>query len=330
MADSRPGSEPGYDIVIVHYRNVAQVTELVGQIRGWSHAPRHVVVVDNSGEFAAAPAALRAVGVDVVNSPGNPGYAAAVNAGLRYLHNSGSEHVLLATQDASASPVAVEALLGCLQAHPEAGVAAPLLLFRSNPEEVFSAGGMLDAKGRTYHGGYRAAASQWVGQPDFDVAWADGAFLLVRKSALEAVGHLREDFFLYFEEVEFQLRLRLQGWTVRLVPNAVCAQEPGNYTPYLRVRNRILFLSAFPHYFDLRLRFSLLDFVRTCAIAIRDRRPSGILWAWRGLQDGRKGIGGKPPSSPFRGERNAAGRPVGAAFPVEHEKASAQSQRGEA
>jgi GT2 family glycosyltransferase len=331
MGDSPPENGPGYDVVIVHYKNVAQVTDLVGHIRGWSHAPRHVVVMDNSGEFAAQPAAMNAFGVHVVNSPQNPGYAAAVNAGLRYLSNSGSDYVLFATQDASASPVAVENMLRCLLAHPEAAVAAPLLLFRSNPRAVFSAGGMIDAKGRTYHAGFRAPAEQWAGRPDFDVAWADGAFLLIRRSALESAGAFREDFFLYFEEVELQLRLRLQGWSVRLVPSAVCSQEPGNFTAYLRVRNRILLLAAFPYYFDLRLRFSLLDFAKTCVMAVRDRRPSGLLWAWRGLQDGRKGIAGKPPQSPIRRRKTPAAAPVDGvppAGPADRQAVHAYDERG--
>jgi GT2 family glycosyltransferase len=96
--------------------------------------------------------------------------------------------------------------------------------------------------------------------------------MLVPKRALDSVGGFREEFFLYYEEVELQLRLRLNGWSVRLVPTAVCGQEPGNLTAYLRVRNRILLTTAFPYYFDQRLRFSLLEAVRTCAISVRDRR----------------------------------------------------------
>jgi GT2 family glycosyltransferase len=168
---------------------------------------------------------------------------------------------------------------------------------------VFSAGGMIDAKGRTYHAAFRADVERWRAYPDFDVAWADGAFLLVRKGALQRAGGFREDFFLYFEEVELQLRLRLSGWSVRVVPAAVCAQEPGNFTAYLQVRNRILLLRAFPSYFDRRLRFSLLDVLKTCAKSLRDGRWTGPAWAVRGLVDGLDGVGGKPPRSVLRGTR---------------------------
>jgi GT2 family glycosyltransferase len=282
-----------YDLIIVHYRDPSSAGRLVRQSQGWTVAPRHIVIADNSADFPADPA------VQILELPANPGYAAAINAGVAHLADSASDYLLFATQDAAAAPDAVERMLACLESRPEAAVAAPLLAFRSDPSKVFSAGGLIDAKGRTYHAGWRRPVLQWAGRPDMDVAWADGAFLLVRKSALKAAGPMRDDFFLYFEEVEFQLRLRLSGWSVRLVPGAVCSQEPGNLTAYLRVRNRILLIRAFPYYFDLRLRFSLLDTVKTCAIALRNRRLSGIFWAWRGLRDGLRGRAGKPPDSLF-------------------------------
>jgi GT2 family glycosyltransferase len=285
---------PPYDMIIVHYRDPVAVDGLIRQARGWTCPPRAIVVADNSADYA--PSADIAESVEVIRLP-NPGYGAAINAGLNVLGDRVAEYVLFATQDAAAAADAIQRMIGCLQAHPEAAVAAPLLAFRSDPAKVFSAGGIVDAKGRTYHAGFRAPVEQWTSRPDLDVAWADGAVLLVRTRALQSVGGFREEFFLYYEEVEFQLRLRLHGWSVRLVPTALCGQEPGNLTAYLRVRNRMLLTKAFPYYFDQRLRFSLLEAVRACAISLRDKKFTGVLWAWRGLWDGMKGRVGHPPRS---------------------------------
>ncbi|CAN5330498.1 hypothetical protein BH09ACT10_BH09ACT10_23670 [soil metagenome] len=54
--------------------------------------------------------------------------------------------------------------------------------------------------------------------------WLDGAFCLYRLDVLEAQ-QLREDFFLYFEEVEYHVRLRSLGWKVGYVPSAVVSQS---------------------------------------------------------------------------------------------------------
>ncbi len=296
-------------MIIVHYRDAGSVNRLIRQAQGWTRPPSAIVVADNSGDFAADPDL--ALVPKVIALPANPGYGAAINVGLAHLRDSPSAFVLFATQDSTAAPDALERMLACLGTHPETAVAAPLLAFRSDPAKVFSAGGIIDAKGRTYHAGFRMPIEQWSSRTDMDVAWADGAFLLVRKRALDSVGGgLREEFFLYYEEVEFQLRLRLNGWSVRIVPSAVCGQEPGNLTAYLRVRNRILLTAAFPYYFDRRLRFSLFEAVRTGAISLRDRRFGGVLWAWRGLWDGLHGRCGKPPRSLTAGlRRTDAGVP---------------------
>jgi GT2 family glycosyltransferase len=47
--------------------------------------------------------------------------------------------------------------------------------------------------------------------PEEKVDWINGAFLMVKKSAIEKAGMLDEDFFLYFEEIEWCGRLRKAG-----------------------------------------------------------------------------------------------------------------------
>jgi N-acetylglucosaminyl-diphospho-decaprenol L-rhamnosyltransferase len=289
-----------YDMIIVNYRDPAGINRLIREAQGWTRPPASIVVTDNSGDYAPDPDLV--IVPKVISSPSNPGYPAAINAGLELLKDSPSEFVLFATQESTAAPDALERLLACLGDHPEAGLAAPLLAFCSDPTKVFSAGGITDAKGRTYHVGWRVPVEQWSSRPDIEVDWCDGAFVLVRKRALNSIGgRLRDDFFLYFDDVDLGLRLHLAGWSVRLVPTALAGQEPGRFTAYLRVRNRVLFIAAFPFYFDQRLRFSLLEAVRLGAISLRDRRFADVLWAWRGLWDGLHGRTGKPPRSLLAG-----------------------------
>ena len=44
-----------------------------------------------------------------------------------------------------------------------------------------------------------------------EVDWINGAFLMVKKEAIEKAGLLDEDFFLYYEEIEWCSRLRKNG-----------------------------------------------------------------------------------------------------------------------
>lgn len=59
------------------------------------------------------------------------------------------------------------------------------------------------------------------------VPWAAASSLLVRRSAFEAVGGFDERFFLYFEDIDFCLRLRAAGFGVYYDPSIVVSHERG-------------------------------------------------------------------------------------------------------
>jgi GT2 family glycosyltransferase len=52
------------------------------------------------------------------------------------------------------------------------------------------------------------------------VDWVCGAFMMVRRRAIEAIGQLDEDYFMYAEEVDWCLRARRANWSVDYLPEA--------------------------------------------------------------------------------------------------------------
>jgi GT2 family glycosyltransferase len=62
------------------------------------------------------------------------------------------------------------------------------------------------------------------------VEWLVGAFLIVRREALQEVGPLDEGFFLYSEETDWCRRFRARGWDVRHLPGMVVVHRCGNST----------------------------------------------------------------------------------------------------
>ena len=59
-----------------------------------------------------------------------------------------------------------------------------------------------------------------LGRYDQETAcdWTTGAFMLVRRAAIDSAGYMDERFFLYCEEIDFCLRIRQAGWEVRHFP----------------------------------------------------------------------------------------------------------------
>jgi GT2 family glycosyltransferase len=55
--------------------------------------------------------------------------------------------------------------------------------------------------------------------------WYAGMFLLVRREAFVAIGGFDPRYFMYLEDADLSLRLRLAGWRTRLVPDAVVVHD---------------------------------------------------------------------------------------------------------
>ncbi len=64
------------------------------------------------------------------------------------------------------------------------------------------------------------------------VDWVSGASFMVSREALEAVGLLDEQFFLYFEETDFMARLSDAGFRVMHVPSSRVVHLAGQATGY--------------------------------------------------------------------------------------------------
>ncbi|WNH09628.1 glycosyltransferase family 2 protein [Thalassobellus suaedae] len=68
---------------------------------------------------------------------------------------------------------------------------------------------------------------------------------------------MREDFFLYFEETEWCLRAKKQGFEVVVNPNAISYHKSSEKTKkyhYYMTRNRLLLAKTEPEYYSQTLK----------------------------------------------------------------------------
>jgi hypothetical protein len=71
------------------------------------------------------------------------------------------------------------------------------------------------------------------------VPWVSGAALMLRRTALDAVGGFDESYFMYFEEVDLCLRLRDLEWQTHFTPTATVVHVGGASTSQCRTEARI-------------------------------------------------------------------------------------------
>jgi N-acetylglucosaminyl-diphospho-decaprenol L-rhamnosyltransferase len=184
-----------------------------------------VIVVDNGTDGARDLVAREFPAVRVLSCP-NRGFAHANNVALRTVE---SRYVLFLNPDTEILGGRLNDLVALLDARPEVGLASVSQVrpngtmwatIRRYPSplrtlaEAFGAGRLRLGAGWLGEREPRRAAYRHETSCD----WVAGSFMLVRWEAIESAGWLDERFFLYSEETDFCLRIRMAGWDVRHIP----------------------------------------------------------------------------------------------------------------
>jgi len=196
-------------------------------------ADAEIIVADNaSRDGSAAMVRAEFPRVQVIDMPGNCGFSAAVNAAARLA----TRELLLVLNPDTVVPATLLARMPAALERPGA-VAAGFrqvdaaghfqLSLGPRPSFVLELARRfvqlrLDAGSRCMRG----VMDRWLATPR-RVPWVSGAALLVRRSAFMAIAGFDERFFLYFEDIDFCLRLRAAGGEVYYDPTLVLTHLHG-------------------------------------------------------------------------------------------------------
>jgi GT2 family glycosyltransferase len=235
--------------VVVHHRRHRDVGHTVADLVAGGVPVRNIVLVDNSEqpELSGFLSQQIPAGASVLTVP-NRGYGAAANAGWEWLaaERPAVEVVALVSHEVRLLSSSLEPLVRALDARRNVGAAGPLLV--TGPEDdrrVWSAGGTLSRwlllpSHRSHLTRYDPASAP---RGPVAVDWLDGACVLYRIAALRSHA-FSEDFFLYSEELEQQMRMRKAGTAVVLVPDVVAWQSSEGVPAFTLGRNLQLFYSV--------------------------------------------------------------------------------------
>jgi N-acetylglucosaminyl-diphospho-decaprenol L-rhamnosyltransferase len=238
MSD-REGS-PALSVVVLSWNTESLLRACLASLR--ADAPRHrreVIVVDNysTRDSSADMVAREFPEMRLIRNAANQGYAEGNNVGIRAARG---RHVLLLNSDTEVEAGALDHLVDFLDANPDHGaVSAQLRNFDGTIQRACMRWpDLLVCVGfDTWFG--RHPLARWIDRyfcRDFDhehsrdVEQPPGAALLLRRSALELVGLLDPDLFLFFNDVELCRRLHRAGYAIHFLATARIRHHGGAST----------------------------------------------------------------------------------------------------
>lgn len=206
-----------------------------------SSLPVEVIVPDN-GSSDGSLARLRAAfagdeRVTLLDNGANLGFAVASN---RALEQARSDFLLLLNPDCLVAPDTLERMVTRLKEYPVAGMAGCRVLDPDGTEQAGCRRSLPTARsgfsrafrlGRLF-GGKGPPAIDLNQQPlperPIFVEAVSGAFMLLRRAALDEVGALDEGYFMHCEDLDWCRRFADSGWKILFVPDVEVTHYQGS------------------------------------------------------------------------------------------------------
>ncbi len=282
---------PLVSVITVNFNQTELTCALLDSIRRQDYTPAEVIVVDNgSAENPAALFATRYPEVTFIRSETNLGFAGGNNLGLQ---KASGAYLFFINNDAELTRGCLARLTALFSEIPDLGIVSPLICFYPAPEDkqpvhrpppaIIQYAGMtpvhpLTGRNRTIGGGKENTGQFADPRP---TAYAHGAAMLVSRTVLEHAGPMSEDFFLYYEELDWCERIRRAGYSVWLEPRACVFHKEsltvgklGALKTYYLYRNRILFMRRNFHGWRLGVFFLFLVLITI--------PKNALIYLWRG------------------------------------------------
>jgi N-acetylglucosaminyl-diphospho-decaprenol L-rhamnosyltransferase len=233
-------------IVIVNYNVCDLLRNCLKSVYASAGLRFEVCVVDNASPDASAGMVAREFPqAHLIRNQDNAGYAAANNLGLR-LFGFGDQasvnqdrrseiprYALLLNPDTIVPPDAFAKMLQLLDQHTEVGIAGPKLVRldgsldlacrRSFPTPEVSFWRLTHLSKLFPHSRLFGRYNMTYLNPDqaAEVDAVVGAFMLVRREAIQQAGLLDERFWMYGEDLDWAYRIKQKGWRVYYYPQVV-------------------------------------------------------------------------------------------------------------
>ncbi|WP_139903827.1 glycosyltransferase family 2 protein [Clostridium thermarum] len=251
-------------IILLNYNGAVDTIDCIHSLERIDYDNYKIVVVDNESTDKSVSLIKKAIGNKHIfmSSGKNGGFAYGNNVGIRYALEQGAEYILLINTDTLVEPDFLSKLVGAAEEHPEAGLVTGRILYEGNRDKIWYGGGEINWK-RFYGSHYQGENTEDKGGLR-KVTFATGCLMLIKAEVFDKAGFLPEEYFMYYEDVDFCAMIQEQGFTILYEPSAVIyhkvsassGEEESAFAVEWNTRNRIRFIRKY------KKRINFLSYIK--------------------------------------------------------------------
>lgn len=238
--------KPRVSIILLNMNQPALTVDCIKSLQKCTYPNIEIIVVDQASKDNSVEILSQFSDIKLIASKINLGFTGGNNLGMQ---QATGDYFFLLNNDTEVAPKFLEPLIEALEADENAGAASPLIRFYMNTMKIQYAGGpnRIDLiMGRNSWRGWMSDYPSIYKKVEPTSAAHGAAFIIKRKTA-EQIGLLDDNFFIYFEELDWSIRIRKANQKILFVPQSeifhkesMTMRKEHPFRVRMMMRNRIL------------------------------------------------------------------------------------------
>ena len=218
---------PKVSIIVLNWNGWQDTKECLNSLAEIDYQNYEIILVDNGSEddsverikeYINQSAQNRKIKFLALNS--NLGFAGGNNVGIKNALESGTDYIFLLNNDTIVEPDFLSELIKISESDKKIGIIGPKINFYDFKDRIWFFGGKINwllNKGTHIH--YDELDKNLQDKP-FESDYFTGCALLIKKEVIEKIRLMWNGYFLYYEDTDWNLKARKNGWKIMVAPNA--------------------------------------------------------------------------------------------------------------
>lgn len=288
-----PKKQPLVSVVTLNWNLTEVTSDFLRSIRDQNTYPNLEVIVVDNGSTENPSEAFKAVypDVNVILVGRNLGFTGGNNVGIRA---ATGDYLFIVNNDTEFTPGLIEGLLEIFEQYPDAGMVSPKFHYYFH-------------KGTIEYAGYKSVnmftgRNGMIGcrEPDQgqynevkETNYAHGGGMMVSRKVVDEVGPLHDEFFIYYEELDWSEQVKRRGYKIYYQPKSLIyhkeSMTTGKASPFktfYHTKNRILFMRrnfGMPSFLVFASYFVFFTIPKNTATFLVKRQTQHLKSFWKGI-----------------------------------------------
>ncbi|WP_372370994.1 glycosyltransferase family 2 protein [Candidatus Uabimicrobium sp. HlEnr_7] len=260
-------------IILVNWNGWQDTLECVKSCQNLVHHSYQIIIVDNDSQDQPQKTLQqlqRFDNVTLLQSNANLGFAGGNNFGIRHAQQKyNCDYFWLLNNDTVVEQTTLSELIKTARCDSNIGIVGSKIFYYNSSKLWFAGGEFQKHSGYIKHLGMLEEDNVQFSQQK-SVDFISGCSLLITKSAIQTVGLIPEDYFLYFEDTDWNFAVKEASFKILYAPHSrvwhKISQSVGQQSTtyyYYMFRNSLIFSKKyFPHLQQRIFLFRCLEIIQ--------------------------------------------------------------------